>query len=115
MGPPSVQPDDVILTSCSATVLSRSAQGTATGAKDEPKADDPVAEDPQRPFPGTAPAEVLEEGRVFFLYRPRVNVEHPESLTDVQRFFMVLSPTSRWDLCFTTPRPLSLVPSANIT
>jgi hypothetical protein len=40
--------------------------------------------------------EVIEEGDVYFLYRPRVvgaeeEVE-PESVEDIQRFFMVLSP-----------------------
>lgn len=36
--------------------------------------------------------EILEEGRIYFFYRPRVG--HPEvrSLADVQRFFFVLRP-----------------------
>ena len=36
--------------------------------------------------------EVLERGDIFFLYRPRVEEEHPSSLADVQRFFIVLRP-----------------------
>ncbi|MCZ4090445.1 hypothetical protein [Sinorhizobium psoraleae] len=35
---------------------------------------------------------VLEEGDIFFLYRPRVEEEHPSSIGDVQRFEMVLRP-----------------------
>lgn len=40
-------------------------------------------------------AGLVEEGRVYFFYRPRVNVDHPTSVGDVQRFFMILAPTSR--------------------
>lgn len=36
--------------------------------------------------------EILEEGDVFFLYRPRVEEEHPSDLSDVQRFEIVLRP-----------------------
>lgn len=36
--------------------------------------------------------EVLEEGDIFFLYRPRVEEEDPSKLGDIQRFFMVLRP-----------------------
>lgn len=38
------------------------------------------------------PAEILERGNIYFLYRPKVNEEDPSSLSDVQRFFVVLSP-----------------------
>lgn len=38
-------------------------------------------------------AEVLEEGDIFFLYRPRVEEEDPSKLADVQRFFIVLRPS----------------------
>lgn len=38
---------------------------------------------------------VVEEGRIYFLYRPRVNVDHPTSIDDIQRFFMILAPSSR--------------------
>lgn len=37
-------------------------------------------------------AEILEEGTVTFLYRPRVDREDVEGLDDVQRFYMVLAP-----------------------
>ncbi len=40
-------------------------------------------------------AGLVEEGRVYFLYRPRVNVDHPTGVEDIQRFFMILAPTSR--------------------
>jgi hypothetical protein len=36
--------------------------------------------------------EILKNGDIFFLYRPRVGEEEPESLEDVQRFFVVLRP-----------------------
>lgn len=36
--------------------------------------------------------EVLEEGDIFFLYRPRVEREDPANIGDVQRFEMVLRP-----------------------
>lgn len=32
---------------------------------------------------------------MYFFYRPRVNVDHPTSVRDIQRFFMILAPTSR--------------------
>jgi hypothetical protein len=44
------------------------------------------------PDDDTIEAEVLERGDIFFLYRPRVEEEHPSSLADVQRFFIVLRP-----------------------
>lgn len=36
--------------------------------------------------------ETLERGNIYFLYRPKVEDENPEGLSDVQRFYMVLSP-----------------------
>lgn len=36
--------------------------------------------------------ETLEEGNVFFFYRPRVEQEAPEGTEDIQNFYMVLSP-----------------------
>jgi hypothetical protein len=36
--------------------------------------------------------ETLERGNIYFFYRPRVEEEEPESLEDVQRFYLVLSP-----------------------
>lgn len=36
--------------------------------------------------------EILEEGDIFFLYRPKVNEDEPHGTGDVQRFEMVLRP-----------------------
>lgn len=42
------------------------------------------------------PKELVEQGRIAFFYRAKLNVEdEPKSLVDVQRFYMILSPTSR--------------------
>jgi hypothetical protein len=40
-------------------------------------------------------SRVLEQGDVFFIYRPRVGVEEVRGLDDVQRFFLVLEPEQR--------------------
>jgi hypothetical protein len=40
-------------------------------------------------------SRVLEQGDVFFFYRPRVGVEEVRRLDDVQRFFLVLQPERR--------------------
>jgi hypothetical protein len=37
-------------------------------------------------------SEVLEDGDIYFLYRPRVEDEHVESLAEVQRLLVVLRP-----------------------
>lgn len=37
-------------------------------------------------------AEVLEQGDIFFMYRPRVEEDDPEGEADVQRFYMALKP-----------------------
>lgn len=36
--------------------------------------------------------EVIEEGDIFFIYRPEVEEENPGGLGDVQRFYVVLRP-----------------------
>lgn len=36
--------------------------------------------------------EILEEGDIFFLYRPKVEEHEPGGMDDVQRFYMVLRP-----------------------
>jgi hypothetical protein len=36
--------------------------------------------------------EIVEQGDIFFAYRPRVGEDEAEGLADVQRFFMVLKP-----------------------
>jgi hypothetical protein len=38
------------------------------------------------------PGEMLEEGDIFFLYRPDVEEDSPSQLSDVQRFHLVLRP-----------------------
>jgi hypothetical protein len=38
--------------------------------------------------------EIVEEGDIFFLYRPRVEEHDPQGLEDVQRFHMVMRPKS---------------------
>jgi hypothetical protein len=40
-------------------------------------------------------SEILEQGDVFFFYRPRVGVEEVRGLDDVQRFFCMLEPDGR--------------------
>ncbi|HET7316342.1 MAG TPA: hypothetical protein VFI88_02825 [Sphingomicrobium sp.] len=35
---------------------------------------------------------ILEEGDIFFLYRPDVENNHPDSMDDIQRFYLVLRP-----------------------
>src|SRR5918996_123824 len=37
---------------------------------------------------------ILEQGDIFFFYRPKVRSEKVESIKDVRRFFMVLAPES---------------------
>ncbi|WP_303909535.1 hypothetical protein [Thiohalomonas denitrificans] len=37
-------------------------------------------------------SETIEYGNVYFLYRPRIDTEQVESLEDVQRVYLVLSP-----------------------
>jgi hypothetical protein len=38
---------------------------------------------------------VLEEGNIYFMYRPRVNEGDVQSIKDVQRFYLVLSPKGK--------------------
>jgi hypothetical protein len=44
--------------------------------------------------PAAADEEIVEQGDIFFAYRPRVGEGEAEGLEDVQRFFMVLKPQS---------------------
>lgn len=39
--------------------------------------------------------EILENGDIFFLYRPRVEEEEPSGMGDVQRFHVVLRPAGQ--------------------
>lgn len=38
---------------------------------------------------------ILEEGDIFFLYRPKVDVEHPGGLDDLQHLYVALRPRGR--------------------
>lgn len=38
------------------------------------------------------PENVYEKGHIIFLYRPKIGVEHPESVNDVQRLYVILIP-----------------------
>ncbi|KAK9917620.1 hypothetical protein WJX75_006559 [Coccomyxa subellipsoidea] len=59
------------------------------------KSDDSSEPATKRQETDEQPKEILEEGRIYFLYRPRVGLEDAHSLSDVQRFFIIMSPTSR--------------------
>ncbi|CAG8519261.1 958_t:CDS:2 [Funneliformis caledonium] len=37
-------------------------------------------------------SNTIEKGHICFLYRPKINVENPDSIDDVQRLFMILIP-----------------------
>jgi len=39
--------------------------------------------------------EVVEKGDIYFAYRPRIAEDVAESLSDVQRFYMVMKPEGR--------------------
>ncbi|KAH8693955.1 hypothetical protein BGW36DRAFT_384036 [Talaromyces proteolyticus] len=41
------------------------------------------------------PSTVLEKGIIYFLFRPRVNVEDPQNMSEVARSFFVLRPTPK--------------------
>ena len=43
-------------------------------------------------------AETLEKGNIYFMYRPKIEEEDPESLSDIQRFYMILSPENSKNL-----------------
>lgn len=36
--------------------------------------------------------EIVEQGNIYFAYRPKVETHDPEGLDDVQRFYMILEP-----------------------
>ena len=43
----------------------------------------------------TAESDVLERGNIYFLYRPKVQQENARTKSDVERFYMVLSPEGK--------------------
>jgi len=42
-----------------------------------------------------AMSETLERGDIFFLYRPKLDIESVHSVDDVQRFYMILKPDGK--------------------
>lgn len=48
-----------------------------------------------QPLAVDAEVSVLEQGRITFLYRPRVEEQQPEELADVQRMLILLEPDER--------------------
>ena len=66
--------------------------GAQDAAAQPPDAKRQIVEDEK----GGLPEPTVEQGRIAFFYRAKLNVEQePDSLVDVQRFYMILSPTSR--------------------
>jgi hypothetical protein len=43
----------------------------------------------------SSPHEIVEQGNIYFIYRPRVEETHPEGLDDVQQLHVVLAPEGR--------------------
>src|SRR5919197_321247 len=37
-------------------------------------------------------SQIIEDGDIFFFYRPKVGTEEVEDIEDVQRFYMITSP-----------------------
>lgn len=66
---------------------SAKANGKANGAdaKDGDTAEKPHSEK-------NVPSNILEKGIIYFFIRGRVNIEDPESVSDIQRSFMILRP-----------------------
>jgi hypothetical protein len=50
---------------------------------------------PQNKKSQKSEAQVLEEGNIYFMYRPRVNEGGVQGLKDVQRFYVVLNPKGK--------------------
>ena len=42
-----------------------------------------------------AKSEVIEQGDIYFIFRPKVEQNDPKGVQDVERFYMVLSPEGR--------------------
>lgn len=38
------------------------------------------------------PSTILEKGIIYFFFRPRVNIEHPEEVKDIARTYIILRP-----------------------
>ncbi|KAK9694984.1 hypothetical protein K7432_013198 [Basidiobolus ranarum] len=41
---------------------------------------------------GNPPDQIIEKGHIYFLYRPKVALDHAEKMNDVQKMVLVLSP-----------------------
>lgn len=41
------------------------------------------------------PVKVLEKGNVYFFYRPKIGEFAPQSIEDIQRFYMILNPEGK--------------------
>jgi hypothetical protein len=46
-------------------------------------------------MPDTEHVKTIEQGNIFFFYRPKVQEEHPDEKSDIQRFYMILSPNQK--------------------
>ncbi|MBS1303306.1 hypothetical protein [Loktanella sp. SALINAS62] len=42
--------------------------------------------------------DVLEEGDIFFFYRPKINLDDPDALDDIQRFYFAMRPKGGKDI-----------------
>jgi hypothetical protein len=40
-------------------------------------------------------SQILEQGDIFFFYRPKIRSEEVRGIEDIRRFFMVLAPEDR--------------------
>lgn len=38
--------------------------------------------------------QLLEQGHIYFFYRPKIDIETPKDLNDIQRLYIVLQPTA---------------------
>jgi hypothetical protein len=61
-----------------------------TKATDISKNNESIVEDGKRE--AKIPSSILEKGIIYFFYRGRVGVEHPEGVEDVARSYIVLRP-----------------------
>lgn len=44
---------------------------------------------------GEEQAEILEQGNIYFMYRPRVQEEDPDGIEDIERFYVALKPQGK--------------------
>src|SRR5258706_13600821 len=70
------------------------------GARGERRAGDgsgtmSATRDQERPAARETAARALESGDIYFAYRPKVGKRSARSLSDVQRFYTILSPRGK--------------------